>query len=281
MKNTSGMMKKLGSAVVTAAMGMSLTMAATGCIFTTDDGDDDGRELSVSWGFVNIDTPVACPQGNFNVVVYTWPVGASESALEGVAYNCSAGGGYSAFVSGQVDVWIELIDSSSQTLYARSKTERIDANSIDAVIFSTQLDYGFYQLNWGYFATTESVMEELTCAQVEDQFTDFDKSSIFATYTDANDASSLWPEDQYDCVVGEAPAVFYTEPMPFKLTQLNVVGVDANDDAVGIGGCISDEDSSFLGFDYGNEIVDAGLLLVSLDPEDQGGGNFCYNNERP
>lgn len=263
------------------AMGLALTMG-TGCIFTTDDSDGDGNELTVSWSFKNIDAPASCPQGDFNVVVYTLPVGAAESATEGVAYNCSAGSGYSAPVSGQVDVWIELIDSANSQLYARSKTERIDANSVSSVAFAAQLDYGFYQLNWGYFATTGEGMEQMTCANAENfvQTTGdtLASTAVSATYTDSNEALSEWPAEHYDCVVGEAPAVFYTEPMPFAVSNLKVQGANPNDEAVGIGGCIKDEDGTVLPFQYGNEIVDAGLLLVSLDVEDQNGEQYCYEN---
>ena len=274
---TSRTMSKFSNGMAAAAM--SLALGATGCIFTSGDGDQGG-ELDVSWSFINVDAPASCPAGDFTVVVYTWPVGASESAVEGVAYNCTEGGGYSAFVEGQVDVWIELLDASD-ALYARSKTERIDANNVGEVAFTTQLDYGFYQLNWGFFATTNNAMEDLTCAQVEDQFVDFSMVSLFATYLDANNASSLWEDGSYDCIVGEAPAVFYTEPMPFNVTELNVIGSDASDNAVGIGGCVNDPGSPFLGFAYGNEIKDVGLLMVSLDPEDAGNGGNCYDNERP
>ena len=207
---------------------------ATGCVITTDDGDDLGvGSFSVAWS-----TDGACPDGAAAEVI-SQNVATQEVFTD--IYNCTDGGGDTAFLPlGDYDVWVEITSDDGSALFAQSNA------TAASLVFDGDfiaIDVPTFPMNDGYFGLTWSLLDTggapLTCAEVFSGGVD-----IVATSASTSEAVV----DVFNCEDGAA----VTPEYPIDTYTIVVDVLDENNAA--LGSSVAREES----ITFGNELVDLG-----------------------
>ena len=205
---------------------------ATGCIITTDDGDEFGS-FNVTWQSTG-----ACPADAAAEVI------SQNRATNEVftdIYFCTDGVGSTASLPlGDYDVWVEITSDDGSALFAQSNALSASLNFDGDFV---GVDLPTFPMDEGYFGLTWSLLDgggnALTCAEVFSGGVD-----IVATSASTSEAIV----DVFNCEDGSAVSAEY----PIDTYTIVVDVLDENDAALG-SSVARDESITF-----GNELVDLG-----------------------
>ncbi|MCP4443946.1 MAG: hypothetical protein GY811_01190 [Myxococcales bacterium] len=119
---------------------------ATGCIITTDDGDEYGS-FDVSWS-----SDSECPAGASAEVFSQDKI--TEQVFTDI-HSCADGSGAAVDLPlGDYDVWVDITSDDGDTLYAQSFAEEasIDVDG-ERVLVALDIGTGFFGLTWDLLDT--------------------------------------------------------------------------------------------------------------------------------
>lgn len=205
---------------------------ATGCIITTDNGDEVGS-FDVAWS-----TDGACPDGAAAEII-SLDVTTQERFTD--IYNCSDGAGVTAGLPlGLYDVWVEITSADGNSLFAQSNAVQGSLTRDGDLL---PINVPAFPINDGYFGLTWSLLDgggaALTCADVFSGGVD-----IVATSASTSEALV----DVFNCEDGTGVSAKY----PIDTYTIVVDVLDENDAA--LGSSVAREES----ITFGNELVDLG-----------------------
>lgn len=205
---------------------------ATGCIITTDDGDEFGS-FNVAWASTG-----ACPADAAAEVI-------SQNQSTGEVftdiYFCTDGIGSTASLPlGTYDVWVEITSDDGSALFAQSNavsaTLALDGDFVAVDIPVFPMDEGYFGLTWSLL---DGGGNALTCAEVGSAGVD-----IVATSASTSEAIV----DVFNCEDGTGISAEY----PIDTYTIVVDVLDSQDAA--LGSSVAREES----ITFGNELVDLG-----------------------
>ena len=207
-------------------------LQATGCIITSDDGDEFGY-FDVSWA-----SPDACPAGAA-AEVFTQNRVTGEVLTD--IYNCVDGvGTTAALLLGDYDVWVDITTEDGSAVYAQSNSLPASLNFDGDVVI---VDLPPFSMTSGYFALTWSIADgggnALSC---DDAF-----AGGVDIVTTAGSTSELLV-DVFDCDAGTGISSEYAIDTYTIVVDL----LDSNDAAIDSSVAIEEA------ITFGNEVVDLG-----------------------
>jgi len=205
---------------------------ATGCIITSDDGDEFGS-FDVAWS-----TDGACPDGSAAEII-SQDVATQERFTD--IYNCVDGAGVTAGLPlGNYDVWVEITTADGSALFAQSNATAASLTRDGDLI---GINVPTFPMNDGFFGLTWSLLDgggnALTCAEVF-------AGGVDIVATSASTSEAL--VDVFNCEDG----VGVSAEFPIDTYTIVVDVLDENDAA--LGSSVAREES----ITFGNELVDLG-----------------------
>ena len=138
-------MKKM----ITGALALGATcLLASGCIIVSGDDDPIDGDINVSW---SIDP--ACPVGATTAQLIARPPGAPTSAGIPATFDCDAGSGFiEAVPPGTYDVFVNITDTSTNTLFAQSFAQAdvvvVAGREVTVAPFTILADEAFFGFDW-------------------------------------------------------------------------------------------------------------------------------------
>jgi hypothetical protein len=245
-------MKKLALGSLTLA---ALVSQTTGCIITSDDGDDFAT-ITADWSFHTVNTRGQlspennCPPGFPTVALHSQELDGADRpvGLEVVdLFDCIDGRNFSdELLPGVYETFIRVTDDSGLSLYAESLPEIVDVRVNDVTIEPQIMDNG------GYFSYAWDLRELQTNAPLECRdIAGLDGIEIAATLTNSTEGVT----DIFDCEVGAA----FSAPVMEGTYVISVAALDTTDKQIS-------EDLTLNNkvMRNRNQVTDLGVLTIQV-----------------
>lgn len=199
---------------------LAAAASSTGCVASTE------AVVTAEWSFEHVNGTVSgqCPAGYPDVGIYfaPWdPVNENLGAAVVDLFDCADGIGTTAPIDGIFRVWVQVENSDTGAVYAKSKSVVIDTIDGDALIDFPILDDG------GYFFLTWDLVDAVSQAPLTCREAGIGGNGAVETVATLTGTSTALV-DKFDCDDGFGT----TSPLP---AGSYTVSVDADDGTGAVG----------------------------------------------